>query len=166
MHNVIVRQTGYICKDGGDTIVRNPEEALFRLDPTSLDVFFWTDRKEDRWKKVVPGTDKLVIVQGYVTGIYDSEGNTHKSWKYYVDQEMRFCITEFEVPTLEQRSRDFAALLSDKVSPVEVRYPRSTVLEIDGKEYRFIQIYEDLPGMKFLMDQIRTDTLLEGITDD
>lgn len=149
MHEVVIRQTGYICKDGGETIVRNPAEAVIRLDPTSLDVF-------------IPGTDKLVMVRGHVTGLFDSDGNVHKSWRYFVDRDMKFCITELAVPSLEQRRRDFEAL-RDKVIPPEIRYPRANTLEIDGEEYGFERIYRDLSGMKFFMDRIKTDTLLETL---
>jgi hypothetical protein len=162
MHDVVIRQTGYICKDGGETIVRNPAEAVIRLDPTSLDVFTCPYRKVDGWKKVVPDTDRLVMVRGRVMGIFDSDGNVHKSWMYYVGQDMMFCITEFAVPSLERRRRDFEALL-DKVVPPEIRYPRANTLEIDGEEYGFERIYRDLSGMKFFMDRIKTDTLLETL---
>ena len=161
MHEIVIRQAGYICKDGGETIVCNPNEVVIRLDPTSLDVFTWPYRKDDGWKKVVPGTDRLVMVRGHVTGLFDSAGNVHKSWRYYVDHDMKFCITEFAVPTLEQRMRDFAALL-DNV-PQEIHYPRANTLEIDGEEYGFERIYNNLSGMKFLMDRIKTDTLLETL---
>lgn len=162
MHEVVIRQTGYICKDGGETIVRNPAEAVIRLDPTSLDVFIRSYGKDDGWEKVVPDTDRWVMVRGRVTGIFDSDGNVHKSWKYYVDKDMKFSITEFAVPALEQRRRDFEAL-RDKDVPPEIRYPRANTLEIDGEEYGFERIYRNLSGMKFFMDQIKTDTLLETL---
>ena len=106
----------------------------------------------------------IMKVNAIVTGFHDQEGKIvddswvlrrkEKYWLFTLDEDHE--ITDVDRARYEEQFQ-----ISPHINSIDI--VRYSTLVIDGTEYNNQYVQEHLNDLRILLDQIRTDTLLEEI---
>lgn len=150
MHSVLVRNYRY--KYSREGIIPGTWYLDFLLDPCSISLDHF-----------VMNRDKM-IVDGTVKRVQDQDGKeeydnyffrrTEKNWVFTMGEDME--ITDIDRARYAEEFQ-----MSPNVNLIQVY--RYCTLVIDGTEYNNQYVREHLNDLRILLDQIRTDMLLEDM---
>lgn len=150
MHNVLVRNYRY--KYGRDGIIPGTWYLDFLLDPCSVSLDHFVMNRNN------------MIVDGAVTRVQDQDGveeydnyffrRTEKNWVFPMGEDHE--ITDMDRARYEEQFQ-----MSPNIT--HIRVYRYCTLIIDGTEYNNQYVRDHLNDLRILLDQVRTDTLLEDM---
>lgn len=149
MHSVLVRSYKY--RYGREGIVPGTWYNDFLLDPKSVSL----GRSE-----IAHVDYDIVTVSGRVVLIRDQDGEVRDCGGTVGPQV--FSLSEARAITDRDRAR-YAERLLALASPKTLTIPCYRALVIDGTEYNNQYVQDHLNDLRILLDQIRTDALLEDM---
>ena len=150
MHNVLVRNYRY--KYGREGIIPGTWYLDFLLDPCSISLDHFVMNRNN------------MVIDGMVKRVQDQDGieeydnyffrRTEKNWVFTMGEDHE--ITDFDRARYEEEFQ-----MSPNITHIQVY--RYCTLIIDGMEYNNQYVQDHLNDLRILLDQIRTDMLLEEI---
>ena len=150
MHSVLVRNYRY--KYSREGIIPGTWYHDFLLDPCSISLGYFTM------------DPSIMKVNAIVTGLHNQDGKVvddswvlrrkEESWLFTLDEDRE--LTDVDRARYEEQFQ-----ISPHVNSIDIA--RYSTLVIDGTEYNNQYVREHLNDLRILLDQIRTDTLLEDM---
>lgn len=149
MNRVWCRKYHYKVAKGGIVIPGTFYNDSY-VDPTSISI----RRSDDTGHKVV-------AFYGTVAEEYDQDGKEAALISLPRPKPWLFLLQTYKLAKMQRLREEF-----DRYAMTEyLLYPRAITLFINGTEYQHNYAYDHITEMQVLLDQVRTDALLEEIDD-